>query len=44
LEILVNEKYLKEIFGVYSSGFDDSNPTFDKLNGAYFRELKKAYL
>jgi hypothetical protein len=23
--------------------FDDKNPTFDKLEGAYFREFKKAY-
>lgn len=44
MDILTNEKHLIDIFAVYSSGFDDHNPTFDKLTGAHFREFKKAYL
>lgn len=43
-EILSNELYLKEIFNLYVMNFDHMHPSFDKdIEGAYFREFKKAY-
>eukprot|EP00347_Sterkiella_histriomuscorum_P006978 403350715 len=43
-EILANEQHLKEIFNLYVMNFDHLHPSFEKdVEGAYFREFKKAY-
>ncbi len=43
IQILTNETHLKDVFNLYIMSFDDKNPLFDKDEGGYFREFKKAY-
>jgi hypothetical protein len=41
--VLTNEQHLKDVFLLYQTLFDDKNASFDKQEGAYFREFKKTY-
>lgn len=41
--MLTNEQHLKDVFLLYQTLFDDKNASFDKQEGAYFREFKKTY-
>ena len=43
LEIVTDERHLRDVFNLYVMSFDDKNATFDRHSGAYFREFKKAY-
>jgi hypothetical protein len=43
LEIVTDQKHLRDVFALYVMSFDDRNLKFDRDEGAYFREFKKAY-
>ena len=43
IDIITNEQHLKEVFSLYVMSFDEKNPQFDREQGGYFREFKKAY-
>jgi hypothetical protein len=44
MTILSCEQHLIDVFKLFIMSFDDKNAQFSQLEGAYFREFKKAYL